>query len=229
MTTMTTLEGLQAIARDFGAERRSRQLIEQLGEWLPPEGPVLDLGSGTGHLADHLERELGLEVVTADVSDMHVTGRPPVLIQDGVLVDFMWDHVRSRKDGRAPSGNGRRQSYMHLPMVRMTNTVLQEQCKELRLRKLRPWFFEHVEEPAVLRAFERHYWYYMLHKRRGPAAVYPFLRLVRAYGWDSWKEPYGVVEQGVLNVMGRSRPVMRALSFKRRLLARYGAGNADVV
>lgn len=70
---------------DAVMERRSRRLIEQLDEWLPPEGPVLDLGSGTGHLSAHLERELGLEVVTADVSDMHVTGRPPVLIQDGVL------------------------------------------------------------------------------------------------------------------------------------------------
>jgi SAM-dependent methyltransferase len=32
-----------------------------------------------------LERDLGLEVVTADVSDIHVVGRPPVLIADGVL------------------------------------------------------------------------------------------------------------------------------------------------
>jgi SAM-dependent methyltransferase len=32
-----------------------------------------------------LERELEVEVVTADVSDMHVVGRPPVLIADGVL------------------------------------------------------------------------------------------------------------------------------------------------
>ncbi len=47
-----------------------------------------------------------------------------VLIQDGVLTDYMWDHIRSRKEGRAPSGNGRRQSYMHLPMVRMTNTFV---------------------------------------------------------------------------------------------------------
>jgi TldD protein len=47
-----------------------------------------------------------------------------VLIQDGVLTDYMWDHVRSRKQGRGPSGNGRRQSYMHLPMVRMTNTFV---------------------------------------------------------------------------------------------------------
>jgi SAM-dependent methyltransferase len=66
-------------------ERRSRQLIEQVGPWLPTEGPLLDLGSGTGHLSARLERELGLEVVTADVSDMHVVGRAPVLIDDGAL------------------------------------------------------------------------------------------------------------------------------------------------
>jgi TldD protein len=47
-----------------------------------------------------------------------------VLIQDGVLTDYMWDFLRSRKEGRVPSGNGRRQSYMHLPMVRMTNTFV---------------------------------------------------------------------------------------------------------
>jgi ubiquinone/menaquinone biosynthesis C-methylase UbiE len=53
------------------------------GTALPPT--VLDLGSGTGHLSARLERELGLDVVTADVSDMHVVGPPPVLIADGVL------------------------------------------------------------------------------------------------------------------------------------------------
>jgi len=47
-----------------------------------------------------------------------------VLIEDGVLTDYMWDHLRARKEGRSSSGNGRRQSYQHLPMVRMTNTYL---------------------------------------------------------------------------------------------------------
>ncbi len=70
---------------DAVMERRARQMIEQVGEWLPSKGPLLDLGSGTGHLSARLERELGLEVITADVSDMHVVGRPPVLIADGVL------------------------------------------------------------------------------------------------------------------------------------------------
>jgi len=47
-----------------------------------------------------------------------------VLIEDGVLTDYMWDWLRARKEGRSSSGNGRRQSYHHLPMVRMTNTYL---------------------------------------------------------------------------------------------------------
>jgi ubiquinone/menaquinone biosynthesis C-methylase UbiE len=70
---------------DAVMERRADQLVKQVGDWLPSEGPVLDLGSGTGHLSARLERERGLEMVTADVSDIHVVGPPPVLIADGVL------------------------------------------------------------------------------------------------------------------------------------------------
>jgi TldD protein len=54
-------------------------------------------------------------------------GRPAarnVLIQDGILTDYMWDWLRARKEGRHSSGNGRRESYAHLPMVRMTNTYV---------------------------------------------------------------------------------------------------------
>jgi TldD protein len=47
-----------------------------------------------------------------------------VLIENGVLSDYMWDYLRARKESRPQSGNGRRQSYMHLPMVRMTNTFV---------------------------------------------------------------------------------------------------------
>ncbi|NND76157.1 MAG: TldD/PmbA family protein [Ilumatobacter sp.] len=53
----------------------------------------------------------------------HVTQRN-VLIEDGILTDYMWDYLRARKEGRPQSGNGRRQSYQHLPMVRMTNTFV---------------------------------------------------------------------------------------------------------
>ncbi|NNE95582.1 MAG: TldD/PmbA family protein [Acidimicrobiales bacterium] len=54
-------------------------------------------------------------------------GRPAarnVLIEKGVLKDYMWDGLRARAERRPSSGNGRRQSYRHLPMVRMTNTYL---------------------------------------------------------------------------------------------------------
>ena len=70
---------------DAVMDRRAGQLMDLVGPSLPTEGPVLDLGSGTGHLSARLEREMGIEVVTADVTDIHVVGRPPVLIGDGVL------------------------------------------------------------------------------------------------------------------------------------------------
>ncbi|HSU06743.1 MAG TPA: metalloprotease TldD [Acetobacteraceae bacterium] len=51
------------------------------------------------------------------------TGRT-VLIEDGVLVGFMQDRLNARLMGARATGNGRRQSYAHAPMPRMTNTVM---------------------------------------------------------------------------------------------------------
>lgn len=75
---------IQAIF-DAVMERRVTRLLEHLGASLPDDGPVLDLGSGTGHLSARLETELALEVIAADVSDMHVVGPRPVMIIDGSL------------------------------------------------------------------------------------------------------------------------------------------------
>ncbi|HEX6312934.1 MAG TPA: metallopeptidase TldD-related protein, partial [Acidimicrobiia bacterium] len=61
---------------------------------------------------------------TTAIDDEGTPVQRNVLIDGGVLSDYMWDHLRSRKEGRPRSGNGRRQSYQHLPMVRMTNTYL---------------------------------------------------------------------------------------------------------
>ena len=47
-----------------------------------------------------------------------------VLIEDGVLVGYMQDRMNARLMGVEPTGNGRRQSYGHPPMPRMTNTVM---------------------------------------------------------------------------------------------------------
>ncbi len=48
-----------------------------------------------------------------------------VLIEDGILVGYMQDRQNARLMGVAPTGNGRRESYAHAPMPRMTNTYMQ--------------------------------------------------------------------------------------------------------
>ena len=51
------------------------------------------------------------------------TGRT-VMIEDGILTGFIQDRQNARLMGVAPTGNGRRQSHAHLPMPRMTNTIM---------------------------------------------------------------------------------------------------------
>ncbi|WP_294929153.1 metalloprotease TldD [uncultured Paracoccus sp.] len=54
-------------------------------------------------------------------------GTPParnVLIEDGILTGYMQDRQNARLMGVAATGNGRRQSYAHAPMPRMTNTFM---------------------------------------------------------------------------------------------------------
>jgi len=52
------------------------------------------------------------------------TGRT-VLIEDGILKGYMQDRLNARLMGVAATGNGRRQSYQHAPMPRMTNTFME--------------------------------------------------------------------------------------------------------
>jgi TldD protein len=47
-----------------------------------------------------------------------------VLIEDGILVGYMQDRQNARLMNMAPTGNGRRESYGHVPMPRMTNTYM---------------------------------------------------------------------------------------------------------
>jgi TldD protein len=47
-----------------------------------------------------------------------------VLIEDGILTGYMQDRQNARLMGVTPTGNGRRQSYAHIPMPRMTNTIM---------------------------------------------------------------------------------------------------------
>ena len=47
-----------------------------------------------------------------------------VLIEDGILTGYLHDRLNARLMNMAPTGNGRRQSYAHMPMPRMTNTYM---------------------------------------------------------------------------------------------------------
>ena len=47
-----------------------------------------------------------------------------VMIENGILKEYMWDLTEARRAGRASTGNGRRQSFRHMPMPRMTNTFI---------------------------------------------------------------------------------------------------------
>ena len=58
------------------------------------------------------------------VDDEGTPSRRNVLIEDGILVGFMQDRQNARLMGVEPTGNGRRQSYAHAPMPRMTNTYM---------------------------------------------------------------------------------------------------------
>lgn len=58
------------------------------------------------------------------VDDEGTPSQRTVLFDQGVLVGELRDRRSAHRLGRPPSGNGRRQSYAHLPIVRMTNTYL---------------------------------------------------------------------------------------------------------
>jgi TldD protein len=58
------------------------------------------------------------------VDDEGTPSQKTTLIEDGILVGFMQDRQNARLMGVDPTGNGRRQSYAHAPMPRMTNTYM---------------------------------------------------------------------------------------------------------
>ena len=59
-----------------------------------------------------------------NVDDEGNASQRNVLIEDGILKGYIQDAMNARLMGVAPTGNGRRESYAHVPMPRMTNTYM---------------------------------------------------------------------------------------------------------
>ena len=59
------------------------------------------------------------------IDDEGTPTRETVLIEDGILKGYMQDRINARLMGVEATGNGRRESYQHAPMPRMTNTFMQ--------------------------------------------------------------------------------------------------------
>jgi len=58
------------------------------------------------------------------VDDEGVPGQYNVLVENGILQGYMQDKLNARLMSVAPTGNGRRESFAHIPMPRMTNTYM---------------------------------------------------------------------------------------------------------
>jgi len=58
------------------------------------------------------------------VDDEGTPGQNTVLVEDGILRGYMQDKLNARLTGVEPTGNGRRESFAHIPMPRMTNTYM---------------------------------------------------------------------------------------------------------
>mgnify|MGYP001161462879 FL=1 len=64
------------------------------------------------------------------IDDEGTTPDETVLIEDGILTGYIQDRMNARLMGMQTTGNGRRQSYAHLPMPRMTNTYMKNGDKD---------------------------------------------------------------------------------------------------
>jgi TldD protein len=99
--------GLEADA----IQKRASVYAGKLGELVAPEFLVAyDSGAEPG--------EWGSD----GIDDEGTPTQRTTIIEDGLLTSYLYDLLRARKDGVESTGNGRRESFRHLPIPRMTNT-----------------------------------------------------------------------------------------------------------
>jgi TldD protein len=95
------------------------------------------ISKGTSAYSGLIGKEVASPLITA-VDDGTIPGRRgsfrfddegtpssrTVLIENGILKDYMWDLTEARRMNRESTGNGRRETFRHMPMPRMTNTYI---------------------------------------------------------------------------------------------------------
>ena len=97
---------------DFNRKKTSA-FSELLGEKIASSG-VTVVDDGT------IENRRG----SLTIDDEGTPTQRTVLVEDGILKSYMHDRTNARLMGHKPTGNGRRESYGHAPMPRMTNTIM---------------------------------------------------------------------------------------------------------
>ena len=97
---------------DFNRKKTSA-FSDRLGERVAAEG-VTVVDDGT---LPELRGSLNID-------DEGTPTRRNVLIEDGILTGYLQDKMNARLMGMEPTGNGRRESYAHMPLPRMTNTFM---------------------------------------------------------------------------------------------------------
>ena len=96
--------------------------VHSIRPYLEEDAPGLDLEVPGVTIVDDgtFENRRG----SLSFDDEGTRTRRNVLIEDGILVGYMQDRMNAQLMGVPPTGNGRRQSYAHAPMPRMTNTFM---------------------------------------------------------------------------------------------------------
>ena len=101
--------GLEGDFNRKGTSAFSGRIGERVGA---PGVTVIDDGSIAGRRG------------SLSIDDEGTPTQETVLIEDGILKGYLQDRLNARLMGVAPTGNGRRESYAHAPMPRMTNTFM---------------------------------------------------------------------------------------------------------